>query len=266
MLRAAVFSLLVLFSIAVVVPIMDASAHAGRHSSARHRKHRHSKAWWRRYHARKRYRMKMARLRALERQRSQSASGVVPATEESAHYAPTAGGGVLMDARGLWSVTMPAGWNSRVSSNAGEVKFRIYTPDGKPAGYSALTPINIPESPKPLLASKARKFIGKVSFTDLRRTVIDKMVTSNGWVTNDYERVVDGKRVFVVSAQTAGSPDGTVGPQPWTFYFTEMDGRVYNLATTAPAEYLEQANSGSEKLLGSFKSNVALPAQRTASR
>jgi hypothetical protein len=266
MLRAAVFSLLVLFSIAVVVPIMDSSAHTGRHSSARHRKHRHSKAWWRRYHARKRYRVKMARLRALERQRSPSTSGALPATEESAHYTPTAGGGVLMDARGLWSVTMPVGWSSRTTGNNGEVKFRIFTPDGKPAGYSALKPVDMPESPKPLLASKARKFLGKVSFTDLRRTVIDKMMTSNGWVTNDYERVVDGKRVFVVSAQTAGSPDGSVGPQPWTFYFTEVDGRLYNLATTAPAEFVEQANSGSEKLLGSFRSNVALPAQGTASR
>jgi hypothetical protein len=249
--RAIALSMLVLFSIAVIIPIMDSSAHNDRRHFG-HRKHHHSRAWWRRYHARKRRQRRMARLRMRNLQPVKNGLADAAKPEVLAHHV-TAESGLYLDPSGRWSVTLPAGWNSRTAPSNGEVKFRIFAADGKPAGYSALAGVNVPASPKPMLASKARRYIGDVSFSDLRKTVIDKMIVSNGWVTNDYERTIDGKRVFVVVAQTGNSPDGSVGPQSWSFYFTEVDGKVYSLSTTAPVEFFDQADSGSQQLLGSFK-------------
>ena len=56
-----------------------------------------------------------------------------------------------------------------------------------------------------------------VSFSDLRRIAIDKMINAGGWVINDYERQVNGARVFVVIAQTPSdgrSPERLSGPDP----------------------------------------------------
>jgi hypothetical protein len=259
--RAIALSMLVLFSIAVIIPIMDSSAHNDRKHTS-HRKHHHSRAWWRRYHARKRRRMHAAQLRIQRLQPVTNGLADAAKPEVLAHHVPNESGSYV-DPNGQWSVTLPAGWNSRTAPSNGEVKFRIFAADGKPAGYSALAGVNVPASLKPMLASKARRFIGDVSFSDLRKTVIDKMVVSNGWVTNDYERTIDGKRVFVVVAQTGNSSDGNVGPQPWSFYFTEVDGKIYSLSTTASAEFFDQADSGSQQLLGSFKgttrSTASLP-------
>lgn len=246
--RAVVLSLLVLFSIAVIIPVMESSAHGER--SRYHHKH-HSKAWWRRYHARRRHMARMARLKARRTPRSESSSKDTQ-TAETAGFSSS--GGALSDPHGFWKATLPSGWSSRSTGSDGEVKFRIYTQDGRPAGYSALAQVNLPPSPKPILASQARKFIGNFSFADLRRIVIDKMMNSNGWVINDYQRSLDGREVFVVVAQTAASSDGSVGPQPWSFFFAEVNGKVYSLATTAPSEFYDQANHGSEQLLSSIRS------------
>lgn len=265
MLRATALSLIVLFSVAVIIPVMDSSAHSGQTVKGRHYK-RHSRAWWRRYHARRRRRIAIARQRAREAQRAIAAANAADSSVLSHHVGPL-GGGVLMDPRGMWSATLPAGWSNRSTPANGEVKFRIFTPDGRAAGYSDLSPVNVPATPKGLLSAKAQKrFLGDVSFSDLRRVVIEKMLNSNGWVTNDFEQQIDGKRVFVVVAQTAGSQGSSVGTQPWAFYFTEINGHIYSLATTAPSEFYDQATAGSEKLLASFKTTARPSVVATASR
>jgi hypothetical protein len=89
-----------------------------------------------------------------------------------------------------------------------------------------------------------------VPVTALRRTVIDRMVAEGGWVTNDLVREIQGRRVFVVIAQTGqpGAPTAT-----WTFYFTELDGRVYSLATTTPIEFTGTVAAGSEQFVASLR-------------
>jgi hypothetical protein len=249
MLRAAALSLVVLFSVAVVVPIMDSSAHNDRPAKV-HRHRRHSRAWWRRHHARIRRRRAIALQRARQQRLEQAKLRGDEAMGASAHHVPT--GGLLMDPRGLWSATLPAGWSGRPAEANGEVKLKIFTTDGRPAGYASLSPVNVSASPKALLSVKARKqFLGDFAFGDLRRIVIDKMVAEKGWVTNDFVREVDGRRVYLV---TAASASGGAVAQPWSFFFTEIDGHIYSLTTTAPAEFFDQANAGSERLLASFKS------------
>jgi hypothetical protein len=199
-----------------------------------------------------RKRRAIARQRALAAQKAQAlAANRIQAADGASNHASLAGG-VFNDPRGIWTLKMPAGWTNRAGAVSGEVMFRIFTPDGRPMGYSALSPVNISPS-APLLTPKARReSLGNVSFADLRRTVIDKMMQSNGWIVNDYGHKIDGKRAFVVIAKTS-SPN-SAAPQPWTFFFVEVDGRIYSLATTAPAEFYDQANSGSEQLLASLKS------------
>src|SRR5919206_498160 len=85
---------------------------------------------------------------------------------------------------------------------------------------------------------------GALPVTALRRTVIDRMVAEGGWVTNDVIEESHGRRVFVVLAQT-GTPGAPA--RSWTFYFTEIDGRVYSLATTAPVEFPAPPAAGSEQ-------------------
>jgi hypothetical protein len=76
------------------------------------------------------------------------------------------------------------------------------------------------------------KTVGGVPQASLRRTVIDRMVRENGWVVNDYQKEVGGKKVYVVVAQTQDG--GTM--QNRMFYFTEVEGRIYSVATNAPSD------------------------------
>jgi hypothetical protein len=97
-------------------------------------------------------------------------------------------------------------------------------------------------NPAFLTAREEKKMVGGTDVADLRRIVIDKMIVSGGWVTNDFVKEVNGVRVFVVTARTPR--DASNPEKAWTFYFTEADGRIYSLTTDAP---LETANRMSEE-------------------
>lgn len=107
--------------------------------------------------------------------------------------------------------------------------------------------------PNPLfLTSREQKrMLAGVPVSDLRRIVIDKMVSSGGWVVNDFVREVRGSRVFVVTARTP--KDALTPEKAWTFYFTEADGRVYGLTTEAPVEYAERMTTEAERFIESLR-------------
>lgn len=255
MLRAVALSLLVLFSIATLLPLANSSAEAeGGRSAASYRKkkriRRHSRAWWRRYRAHLRRRRAAVSRRDLgnsiapEESRSEAAT-----ISPSAFYAT---GGTYNDPRGAFSLTMPIGWSNRPLSAGGELRFRVYAPDGRAIGQAALSMISATASGGGALSAKARaRSLGGFSFADLNRTVIDKMIVANGWVINDLVREIGGRRVFIVLAQTAAN--GSVPLQAWTFYFTEIDGRIYNLAVSASLEFSDRLAQESEQVMASFR-------------
>ena len=72
------------------------------------------------------------------------------------------------------------------------------------------------------------------------------MIRENGWVVNDYQKEVGGKKVYVVVAQSPG-----LGGQMQSrmFYFTEVDGRIYSVATNSPTEKSGQIADESEKIV-----------------
>jgi hypothetical protein len=89
-----------------------------------------------------------------------------------------------------------------------------------------------------------------VSFSDLRRIAIDKMINAGGWVINDYERQVNGARVFVVIAQTPS--DGRSPEKAWNFYFAEVDGKIYSLTLNTPVEFSDKLTVEGEKFISSL--------------
>src|SRR5262249_47284816 len=87
--------------------------------------------------------------------------------------------------------------------------FRITPPNGAPDAQAMLAVVaTAPPSAIQPLPSEQRKLIGGVAVTDLRRTVIDKMITAGGWVVNDRQREIGGHRVFEVIAQTPANSEG----------------------------------------------------------
>ncbi|MGE3465570.1 MAG: hypothetical protein AB7J13_01440, partial [Pyrinomonadaceae bacterium] len=81
-----------------------------------------------------------------------------------------------------------------------------------------------------------------------------------GWVVNDYQKQISGQEVYVVVAQSQAK-NGAVHSR--MFYFTEVDGKVYSVATNSPLQQTERLAEESEKVINSLKSRVR-PAFRAA--
>ena len=235
MLRTVALSLLMLFSVVVMLPFASSTAHGLRQVSDAHqaRRHRHhSRAWWRRHRARLRMR------RAAAMAHSNSPLGPVFASSTKADALPA----ILPQ--------LPAGWNNAVVSNGGELRFRT---SGSPtvAGQGSLAVVaRSRPNPAYLTQREQRTMLAGVSFSDLRRIAIDKMINAGGWVINDFERQVNGARVFVVIAQTPA--DGRSPEKAWHFYFAEVDGKIYSLTLNTPLESSGSLAAEGEKFISSL--------------
>jgi hypothetical protein len=268
MLRAAALSLLVLISVIVMLPTSDSSAHHGGRSSVSRRSRmnrRHSRAWWRRYRAR----LRRKRVAVLKRQQVLLArsGGNLNAMADSHKSAPLAAKlstvSSFKNPGSGWNPVLPGGWNRRSGAAGGEMKFIVNSEDGRVIGEAKFSPINT-RSPVEALATprSQRKMLAGVPFAELRRTVIDRMLESNGWVVNDLQREIGGRPVFIVLAQTPASSDGRLPQQSWTFYFTEVDGRIYSLATNSLLESANRIAEESSQFLASFHASPrAMPLQ-----
>lgn len=230
MLRKILLSLLILVSVITILPFAESAAHGIRQSVGMQRRHhrRHSRRWWRR-HRRLR--------RAALAHRNRSLVAGTPAT----HNAAPASAPVLSQ--------LPNGWNALPAAN-GEMRFRassLGTADQAALKVVALSQPN----PAYLAPKERRQMLGGVSFSELRRIVIDKMITAGGWVNNDYEREVGGHRVFVVTAQTPA--DGRTSEKVWNSYFTEVNGRIYSLTTESSLQSSERMAAEAEEFIASLR-------------
>ncbi|PYS46539.1 MAG: hypothetical protein DMF68_18940 [Acidobacteria bacterium] len=266
MLRAAALSLFILVSIAVVLPLVDSSAHNSGRATARHShmRYHHSRAWWRRHRARlRRERAAMLRKQSLEQTRKEGMNpeadshnsnhvvyGNLPAVSneiKTSDFKPSASASAL---------SLPNGWVRRTASANGETKFVISASDGQYIGAATLSLINAHASGESFVAARAsRRTLGGVPLTELRRSVIDKMISSNGWVVNDITREIEGKPAFIVLAQTAASTDGRTPQLSWVFLFTEVDGRIYGLSASSLSEFSDRIADDSAQLMASFLAN-----------
>ena len=248
MLRTITLSLLMLITVLSMLPFDQSTAHGIRQTSvsqSKQKRHyrRHSRAWWRRYRARLRRR----RAAALAHRRALLAPKI---PQPTAAGAPAA----------TLTTNLPMGWEGEPTGNSTEMKFRSGTLSGSVPGEAALIVVaQARPTPAYLTQREERRMLAGTAVTDLRRIVIDKMITAGGWVVNDYQRDMAGYRVFVVTAQTPG--DARSPEKSWNFYFTELNGRIYSLTTNTPRQYSDRMAADAEKFIGSLHNRSNLRSQ-----
>ena len=157
-----------------------------------------------------------------------------PANVQAAHASPT-------------SQTRP-----RV---VGNLNAAVKSPAAKLPGQMSLSVVAL-SRPNPvfLTAREQKNMLAGLPVADLRRIVIDKMVAAGGWVTNDYLREVNGKRIFVVMARTPG--DTLTPERAWTFYFTEAGGRIYGLTTDSSLEFADRMSNEAERYIETLRAKA----------
>ncbi len=254
MLRRIGLSLGLLVSIVVMLPFATSTAHNLRAQFAprSHSFHHHSRAWWRRQRARRLARL--ARRRALEANAKNGSAYPTQAKTSDNHSAlPGALAfpeGVYRD--GALSMSLPNGWSAGTTTK-GASSFRIAPPNGMSEAQATLAVVAVsPTNADQVIGREQRRMLGGVTFTDLRRSVIDRMISNGGWVVNDRQREIGGHRVFEVIAQTPSTSDGKP-EQLWNFYFTEINGRVYSLTTRTTGGFTEKIAGDAEKFLSNFR-------------
>ncbi len=239
MLRTITLSLLMLVSVVVMLPFASSTAH-GLRPSAQQRHRRHSRSWWRRHRAR--LRLRRAAVMA----------------HRNAPLGPVVANSTAPDAA-LALPKLPAGWNNATLANGGELKFRMEGNATVPGQGSLAVIARSRPNPAYLTQREQRTMLAGVSFSDLRRIAIDKMINAGGWVINDYERQVNGARVFVVIAQTPS--DGRSPEKAWNFYFAEIDGKIYSLTLNTPVEFSDKLTVEGENFLSSLAAKASANAQ-----
>ena len=266
--RAIALSLALLVGIGAIIPLATDTTEAGPRKHRKHRHHKHykkySKGWWRQYRARQRRlhalqsrkralrlrQLRLARAHAAENQVSNTSSTSKPTVGRKQKANPSAPAVLPSGAQA------PAGW-SAASSSPAELQFRVDNSSGAQVGSASISVIG------PALTANEfdkNKSVGGVSTSSLRRDVIDKMIRENGWVVNDYQKDIAGQPVYVVVGQSQAK-NGSV--QSRMFYFTEVDGKIYSVATNSPVQEGERLAEESEKVINSLKSRIR-PALRAA--
>ena len=141
--------------------------------------------------------------------------------------------------------TAPKTWKKSQSTQA-ELQFRVDDENGSQLGSASISVIG----PSTGDDSNGKvKTVGGVPTTSLRRNVIDRMIKENGWVVNDYQKEIGGKKVYVVVAQSEGA-GGRI--QSRVFYFAEADGRIYSVSTNSSNDSSERIAEESEKVINSL--------------
>jgi hypothetical protein len=153
---------------------------------------------------------------------------------------------------GVLSMPLPSGWSTGTTTK-GASSFRIAPPNGASEAQATLAVVAVaPTNANQVIGREQKRMLGGVAFTDLRRSVIDRMISAGGWVVNDRQREMGGHRVFEVIAQTPATSDGKP-EQLWNFYFTEVNGRVYSLTTKTTGGLTEKLAGDAEKFLSTFR-------------
>lgn len=274
MLRTIAISLIMVLSVGIMLPFAN-SAHGIRQTvevgKKRHHRYR-SRAWWRRYRARqrqKRLAAEMAHRKALlalpQNLAVADLSGVsgpqLPSLPANAVGTATTLPPPVMTESVPVVATAPAASAPVAAAaqtrprvvNSAHREFKAEAPKLPGSMNLAVVALSRP-NPAFLTSREAKKMLGGVQVADLRRMVIDKMVSSGGWVVNDFVREVNGARVFVVTGRTP--KDALTPEKAWTFYFTEAGGRIYGLTTDAPVEYAERMTGEAERFIESLRAKA----------
>ncbi len=254
--RAIALSIALLIGIGTLIPLATDMVEAGPKRVKRHKKQqrnwkgvkKYSKRWWQLYRAQERrkhalaakrraLRLRQIRLARVQKEKTEKPEAV--AAEKRATPAPKPVAKAILPS----GEEAPAGWKPSQSSSS-ELQFSVDGGNGT-AAISVVGPA-VGES----IDAGRNQSVGGVPTTSLRREVINRMIRENGWVVNDYQKEIAGKPVYVVVAQSAG-PGGRVLSR--MFYFTEVNGRIYSVATNSNTESAEKIAEESEKVIFSLQ-------------
>lgn len=268
LIRAIALSLALLVGSAVIVPIATESVEAGKRKKKSYKKKsrnwkgvkKYSKRWWALYRAQERRKKLNAKRRRSLRLRQIRFAGVRKASTSAPRAltaAKTKTGPVESQTSAMLpsGQTAPSGWQPG-SQSGSEVQFSVDGGRGT-AAISVVGPAN-----GETVDTGRNRTVGGVPTSALRREVINRMVRENGWVVNDYQKEVGSKKVYVVVAQSQGA-GGRLNSR--MFYFTEVDGRIYSLATNTGVDSAERIAEESEKVLNSLQPK-GRPVQQAAVR
>ena len=137
----------------------------------------------------------------------------------------------------------------------GSLNASVKSPAATLPGQMSLSVVALSRPNPVFLTSREEKnMLAGLPVADLRRIVIDKMVAAGGWVTNDFIREVNGKRVFVVMARTPG--DTLTPERAWTFYFTEAGGRIYGLTTDSSLEFADRMSKEADRYIETLRAKA----------
>ncbi|HEV2706494.1 MAG TPA: hypothetical protein VGV59_11255 [Pyrinomonadaceae bacterium] len=274
-LRPILLAIIIISLVATGMPIGDSLAHWSRrthvHRRSKHKRVRHSRAWWRRRRALIRQRQERAARRRLTRRTgvapdansapSASLATSVPPRPRGKARIMTASAGAQAP-RAPFDLVAPTNWRGASAGAPGAMRFTLNTSDGRASGMAHIAPVML--SGAEIATVNARgKMLASIPFGALRRIVIDRMVLESGWVVNDIERTIQGRHVYVVLAQSSASGAGV---QSWTFYFTEIGGRVYSLLTVVPVEMAAPVAADAEQVLGSLRPSGAATVAASSAR
>jgi hypothetical protein len=274
MLRTIAISLILVLSVGIMMPLTH-EAHGVRQSVQVGSKKRHyryrSKAWWRRYRARMRQRRLAAELAHrktlltlpsnitvgnLSGLSGPALPSLPTSTTENRTLPPPEMVATVSNVSNETSVSKEANGSNGATRprvvNSAHPAFKTSVSAPKLPGQMNLAVVALARpNPAFLTSREEKKMLGGVAVADLRRMVIDKMVSSGGWVVNDFVRDINGNRVFVVTARTP--KDALTPEKAWTFYFTEAGGRIYGLTTDSPVEHAERMTAEAERFIESLR-------------
>lgn len=255
LIRAIALSLALLLGVGTIIPFMTDTIEAGPKYKKKKKKKlkKYSKAWWKWYKKeQRRKRALMARKRALRakqillaRQKRNNAPKVAKSSDGETRQRTVA-------KKESKEAVLPTGKKAPKSFQQNEVtnsdqQFSVNDDNGSQLGTASLSVVG------PAMGEDAEsgrnKMVGGIPTGSLRRNVIDKMMREDGWVVNDYSKDINGKKVYVVVAQS--SVKGAVKSR--LFYFTEVDGKIYSLQTNSPSEAQERIAQESEKVIQSLQ-------------
>ena len=262
--RIIAISLMLVLSVSIMLPFTN-EAHGVRQTTQvgqrKHHRYR-SRAWWRRYRARLRQKRLAAEL--AHRNKLLSLPQNITVGDLSGLSQP-AQPSVPSNATAVTTTTLPppvmtasvpatsnGATRPRVVNSAHPV-FKAEAPKLPGSMNLAVVAMSRP-NPAFLTSREEKKMLGGVAVADLRRMVIDKMVSSGGWVVNDFVREINGHRVFVVTGRT---PKDALTPEKmWMFYFTEAGGRIYGLTTDSPVEFADRMTNEAERFIESLRAKA----------
>lgn len=271
MIRAIVLSIALLFGLGTTLVLTTDYSEASANKPRKQRKkkqvryRKYSRQWWRAYRQRVRrnqaiaqrrraMRLRQIRLARLNRQRRNNNQTNQNSTNRTNQNTTVA---VTTPALLPSGENAPQGWKqANVSSS--ELQYRVEDDNGAQIGSASISLVGTATTVDNNATSNTRnKTLGGIPTNSLRSTVIDRMIKENGWVVNDYQKEINGKKVYVVVAQS--ETNGAI--QSRVFYFTEVDGKIYSVSTVAPKASAERITQESEKLIDSLQRAKTNPQQ-----